>query len=354
MLAKTVQVVLDFRGTQTHFAVLESASEEDFKKAVRPHLSLAPNTHITVIPLGLDSWQIKAGFTYAVMESRQMKITLHDTSLKTKELKIAGNASLNDCCELLRAKWNLPPWTVITVERCDKKPFWVEDKGEYIVATRYDPDLDTRPLCTIRIDTKEGRTFLIENYRCETNDPTAIWADIMAKHGFPVVNPTQMTISGISASGLVTYKLKLPISYTKVNPHHFVARSFKTHLTQDPWCSGEVISPATHNREQVWEQLQQLTALQHVSQFQFVQELKAIFACQNWPHAEILAFPHRFPVIWQIETFSDPVIQQNLTAQFKPEDAWQQLRHGVPRLFEKATFNYAGFLQPGQTIKRAL
>jgi hypothetical protein len=35
MTAKTVQVVIDFRGSQTHFAVIETVSEEDFKKAVR-------------------------------------------------------------------------------------------------------------------------------------------------------------------------------------------------------------------------------------------------------------------------------------------------------------------------------
>jgi hypothetical protein len=54
MIAKTVQVILDWRGTHTHFVVSESASEKGFKTAVRKHLSLAPKTHITVIPLGFD------------------------------------------------------------------------------------------------------------------------------------------------------------------------------------------------------------------------------------------------------------------------------------------------------------
>jgi hypothetical protein len=40
-----------------------------------------------------------------------------------------------------------------------------------------------------------------------------------------------------------------------------------------------------------------------------------------------------------------------LTSLLTPETAWEQLRHEVPRLFEKATFNYRGPLQPGQTIQ---
>jgi hypothetical protein len=64
LTVKSVQVIVDFRDAETHFVTPESASEEDFLKAVRPHLGLAPKSHITVTPLGLDSWQIRAGFTY--------------------------------------------------------------------------------------------------------------------------------------------------------------------------------------------------------------------------------------------------------------------------------------------------
>jgi hypothetical protein len=173
MLAKTVQVILDWHGTESHFVVNESVNEKDFRKAVRKHLSLAPKTRLTVIPLGLDSWSARAGFTYSVMEKREMELTLHDTARKVHKMKIAGDKSLNDLCELLRTKWNLAPWTRITVERLDKKPFWVEDKGEYSVATQYDPDLDPRPVVQIRVDLLD-RTFIVENYLVTANDPAAV------------------------------------------------------------------------------------------------------------------------------------------------------------------------------------
>jgi hypothetical protein len=228
-------------------------------------------------------------------------------------------------------------------------PFWVEDKGEYTAATRYDPDLDTRPLCTIRVDVKEGRTFILENYRCDSNDPVAIWADIISKYGFAATNITQLEISGKPEDGLIVFKFKLPTSLQRITLRHLVARSFKVFLANDPWCSGEMLSPATHDRAKVWEQLQELAAIPHFSQFQFVQDTKEL-TCQNWPHGEILALRIRFPVTWQIETSSAPIIQENMTTEFKVEDAWQQLHHIAPRLFPRATFNYAGLLKPDQVI----
>jgi hypothetical protein len=130
---------------------------------------------------------------------------------------------------------------------------------------------------------------------------------------------------------------------------HLVARSFKIFLADDVWNSGEILSPVTNDRTKVWEQLQQLTALPHFSQCQFLQNTKEVTG-QNWPPGEIIALRVKFPVTWQIETLSDPVIQQNLTTAFTPEEAWQQLRHDVPHLFEHPTFNYSGFLKPNRAI----
>jgi hypothetical protein len=66
-------------------------------------------------------------------------------------------------------------------------------------------------LCTLRIEAvKEGRTFVIENYRCDSDDPAAIWTNITAKYGFAATNPTQLSISGKPEDGLVVFKFKLP------------------------------------------------------------------------------------------------------------------------------------------------
>jgi hypothetical protein len=145
----------------------------------------------------------------------------------------------------------------------------------------------------------KGNQIAVSSVRWLQESERTIWADIMSKYGFPAVNSTLMSVNGTPAAGLVHYTLKVPISHTSIELLEFVARSFKIHLTQVPWCSGEIISPITHNREQVWEQLQQLTALPHVSQFTFVQHMKDISSLQNWPHGEIIAIPRRFPVTWQ-------------------------------------------------------
>jgi hypothetical protein len=44
MLAKTVQVVLDWRGTEVLFVIIETATEKEFKREARKRLSLAPKT----------------------------------------------------------------------------------------------------------------------------------------------------------------------------------------------------------------------------------------------------------------------------------------------------------------------
>jgi hypothetical protein len=119
VVPKKVQVVFDFKTTQKHFTIHETATEEEFKALVKPFLSLNPRVQISVIPLGLDDWEIRAGFTYWVAESRQMSITVYDTAHKKTTLKLPGNATLNDACELYRTKWHLPTWDTITITRPD-------------------------------------------------------------------------------------------------------------------------------------------------------------------------------------------------------------------------------------------
>jgi hypothetical protein len=206
---KQVQVIIDFRGTHQHFVVSENASEKGFRQAVRIHLRLPTKTKLTVRLLGQDRWEIKAGHTYAVMEPRKMQINLHDLHLKTCRLEVPGNLELHEVCEVYRAKVGLPAWFVITIARSDGNPFWIEDKGEYTVETRYDPNLDTRPLCGIRIDTKsEGQSNFIECYRCDEIDPVAIWQDLVSKYGFANIPITQMTVEGSPSSGAIRYRFK--------------------------------------------------------------------------------------------------------------------------------------------------
>jgi hypothetical protein len=171
MLARLVQVILEWRGRQFHLAVRERTSEKDFKKDAEKRLSITKKTHTRIKPLGLDAWSVRAGHVYAVMERRKMQITLDDVKGQPHRIQIEGDIS-----RLLRTEWRLQPWIRITVKRADNKPFWVEDKGDYSVVTQYDRSLDLRPEITVRVDLVD-RTVMIENHRA-AEDPVAIWEDI--------------------------------------------------------------------------------------------------------------------------------------------------------------------------------
>jgi hypothetical protein len=185
---KKVQVVVDFKGAEKHFTIHDNATEDEFKVLVRAFLGLGQRIHIAVMPLGLDHWEIRAGFTYWVAEDRQMDIYISDTAHNRTHLTVPGNSMLEQVCVALRNKWNLPAWDNITLTRKDGAPFWVEEKGECAAIVQYDPNKDPRPKCTIKVVTSiEHKVFLIENYRPPAQDPVAIWTDICLKYGF--INP---------------------------------------------------------------------------------------------------------------------------------------------------------------------
>jgi hypothetical protein len=95
---------------------------------------------------------------------------------------------------------------VISIKRSDDQPFWIEDKGDYTVETRYDPDLDTGFSCRIRIEAnKEGRVYFVDNYRCTEDDPAVIWRDMVSKYGFVNIPVTQMLVGGSARSGFIRY-----------------------------------------------------------------------------------------------------------------------------------------------------
>jgi hypothetical protein len=65
-------------------------------------------------------------------------------------------------------------------------------------------------------------------------------------------------------------------------------------------------------------------------------------------------FPHPFSVNWKIENPATGFIeaaQEKTSPLISVESAWQLLHNDVPRIFEKATFNFHGKLRPGKTIQ---
>jgi hypothetical protein len=107
ILPKTVQVIVDFRGTFKHFAVQDDVSEEGFKALVKQFVGLKQGTHIAVVPLGLNSWEVRPGCTYWVAETRIMEVWMTDTAHGRMRLKLPGNSTLDQACEAFKTKWNL-------------------------------------------------------------------------------------------------------------------------------------------------------------------------------------------------------------------------------------------------------
>jgi hypothetical protein len=214
MLARIVQVILDWRGQHYYLAVKEDISEKDFKKEAKKRLSISAMKHIRIEPLGMDAWSVRPGFTYAVLEKRKMTMHLHDVKGQVHKLSILGDKSLLEVEHQLRSDWCLEPWIKITVAQSDKTPFWIEDKGEYTVVTQYDPSLDPRAECTVRIDLID-RKFIIDKYRA-VEDYAALWKDLCGKYGFQSIDASQLRGSGNPRDGLISFNPKLAVSCLNV------------------------------------------------------------------------------------------------------------------------------------------
>jgi hypothetical protein len=284
-----------------------------------------------------------------------MTITITDTAHNRSTLKVPGNATIAQVCDLYRAKWNLPIWDEVSIARSDKGVFWVEDKGEYSVTVRYNPDPDTRPECDIRIETAtEFRVYLIQHYRPATEDPMAIWVDICLKYGF--VNPGRnfLEISGHPTCHLATYKYKIPTSLNRVAIPALSKRFFRILITDDDvWDTGEVLSVESWTKDRIWAQLTELRpGLPHYSQFLFRHSTGEISQLSTTlPLGPIAVCRLKFPVTWRVELFPNDIIQNDMHSGFSVQEAWAALRTQIPRLFENATLNYSGFLQPGAIIQ---
>jgi hypothetical protein len=247
--------------------------------------------------------------------------------------------------------WNKPVWEDITIRRADDAPFWIEDKGKYLVEIMYNPEKDTRPVCTIKVVcSKENQVFLIENYRVNEDDPAAIWTDICSKYGF--VHPgNHLKVEGNPNAGQIVYTYKLPASVINVQLPIYQSRTFKIFVKDEAWDTGEIVSPAAAEKDAIWNQLSEIRPLRHFSQFQFSYaqgEIPATSRRLLTGHISVARI--KFPVTWRLELFDKGIIQENMDAGQSIQEAWALLHNEVPRLYPDATFNYTGFLQPGLTV----
>jgi hypothetical protein len=150
---------------------------------------------------------------------------------------------------------------------------------------------------------------------------------------------------------LVTYTYKVSASLNNVKLPALIIRSFKITEDEEEWSSGEILLPQSWGREEIWNQLSTAHPLPHFSQFLFSCSAGEIpRTSRTLPPGHITVIRTKFPIIWRLELFPEEVIQDDMHAGLRIQDAWNRLHHQVPRLYPQATFNHTGLVQPNLTV----
>jgi hypothetical protein len=252
-----VQVILDYMGIEKQMCVRKNTHKSEFLSQAKALLGTTHNLDAT--PLGLDAWEIRAGFTYDVRETRKLSLKCKDTMNREFTISIAGTKEIEDVQEACRRHWGLEPWLKITIVRQDGAKFFLQDGSQYLVAIQYDPNLDPRPLVTLRVDLSD-RTYLIPDFRLE-DDPAKVLKLLSSKHGFPSTKTTQVRFTPDrpwTTGQTVCITFKVAISCVKVTLEEYSRREFTLHIADDPWESGEVLLPTAFGKDQIWEHLQRM------------------------------------------------------------------------------------------------
>jgi hypothetical protein len=87
--------------------------------------SLGTSHNLDAIPLGLDAWEIRAGTTYDIRETRQITLKCKDTDNRDFLIKIQGNKDIEDVQEACRQHLGFGPWIRIAISRTDLKKFFL-------------------------------------------------------------------------------------------------------------------------------------------------------------------------------------------------------------------------------------
>jgi hypothetical protein len=289
-------------GVQKQMTVRKGISKSEFLSQAKTFLGSSHN--LDVIPLipNPNVWEIIAGATYDIRETRQLSLKCKDADGRDFVIKVHGNKDVEDVQEACRQYWGYGPWIRIAISRLDGKTFFLQDGALYSVAATYDSALDPRPDVTLRLDLKD-RTYLIEHFRVE-EDPTLVLKTLRTKYGFPLEKPSQASFSPgpwvSDQTVIVTVKPSIPCANVKLT--EFIRRTFTLFIADDPWESGEVVWPKAWGRAEIWAALQKLHPIPDVSQFQVVCDRKEISKDDFWPMGHIEAVPISFPVNWVIES----------------------------------------------------
>jgi hypothetical protein len=353
-IAKLVQVILYWMGSEQQMFARENWTREEFESAVQTHLG---TTHkLDAVPLGISEWEVRAGFVYEIRETRKVVLRCVAVDGRKHRVEIAGTKTDEDIQEIFRKQWGTPPWVKIHIKRQDDKPFFMEDEGKYNIVLEYVEADNPRPEVQLRIDLTH-RTFLIEKVRID-DDPISILKMITEKYGFPAVKPNQVRFAPYipwptGQTARITFKTDISCSAVKLEP--FMRREFTLYIADEPWESGQVLLPKAYGKAQIWEHLQSLHPIPDLSQFQVVAGKQEVTKQDKWPAGRIEAIPVTFPVAWKVEMPQEPdgvleATQDKMSPMITATEAWDQLHLIVPRLYEEANLDFRGKLKPGLTI----
>jgi hypothetical protein len=355
-----VKVILDYEGKQRQMSVKANLTKSAFIAEAQKLLGTAKP--LNAKPLGFDNWEIRDGTTYAIAGAEKATLKCTDFGNKKFTIIVEGDKDLDEVCQACHAQFGLSPWIKFTIKRADNQPFFVKDGDEYLVLTTYDPAIDPRTEVRLRIDLTD-RTFCIPKIRIDS-DPAKIMTMLSDNYGFSKTSASQVrfpTPTPWATGQEVPIAFKTATSCINVKLEPYTRRKFIMNIADIPIETSEVVFQTALGKEKIWEHLQMLYSgmLPGVSQFRIFVGHLDITGNAKWPPGTIEAVPVKFLVQWRIEMPQEDsgfleVTQKEMTPLITATEAWQQLHHIVPRLYEEASLNYIGKLKPGETITASI
>jgi hypothetical protein len=290
VISPLVETMLLFRGVERRFVPTATWSREQYAQGARGAVGLKEK-QVTVRRLGgeEDSWEVRAGHTYELLETTKFPVKVHRAGHKTFDLNVAGPDSIGDVAAEISRDLKLQPWEQVHIRRKHGKLFYLEKGGAYTMTVGYDPDADSRLRLRIRYDALD-RTFLVEDFIFDqATDPNRFFADLKKELEFDLPRPTQCTYTPPPwASGQeIVIATQETGNFGSAKEAAWRQRTFIIGSEEGNWQSREVLSPYMATRDQVWAQLRERHDLLDLDKFQIVQGNPDITNIQMWPSGAI-------------------------------------------------------------------
>jgi hypothetical protein len=207
------------------------------------------------------------------------------------------------------------------------------------------------------VQTRQGNCSInIHEPRFESDDLNTLFRQFSDQFGFDMPRPTQCTITPALWTDGQEIKIttQKSMSFGKPKNPQYYRRNFSIFLEEEPWNSGEVLTLASMDQNEVWDQLRRMHDLPDLSHFKTATGDVGVTGLQKWPAGSFRIFPVVFSVEFEVEVptgRSTTLNSDNMTAGHAVEQAWEMLRMQTVGMYEHATFTYRGYLQPGLKIQ---